>query len=202
MKRPVLFACDFETTGLDARRDYPHQLAITVLTPTKHGRDYEVSDRDSWRIRVPRSVRFFRRRAYYGAMAVHRIPPGVLHNVGEDVRTVAKEVSQMAAAHAITGGKVMLAAQNLAFDAGFMRRLFDLGGFRYPFGYHGVDLTGLAVMLLGTHRFKDTVKALGVKERTAHDAQGDADMLADCLIALARHGRFERHTLANTGAKP
>lgn len=196
MKRPTLFAIDFETTGTDATRDYPHELALRVLRADKRGH-YEVAERKEWRIKVPRKAR--RLPGFYGAMRYHQVPSEILFNVGDEPQRVALAVRDLAKLHTLDGRAPMLAAQNLSFDAAFMRRLFDLG-FRdgraqYPFGYHGVDLTGLAVMLAGTHRFKDTVKALGVENRDAHTAGGDADMLADCLVKLSRHARFDRHMM-------
>lgn len=195
MKRPVLFAIDFETCGTDDRRDYPHQLGLVVLVPDDDGRGYVVAERKKWRIRVPRRARWLRRRAYFGAMAVHGIPADVLHHVGEHPRDVCAEVATLFHHYNAVAGaaRVMLAGQNVAFDAGFMRRLFALGPGRRacPFGYHAVDLTGLGVMLLGTAKFHETVAALGVKERKAHDALGDAEMLADALALIARGARYE-----------
>lgn len=173
MKPAPLFVIDTETTGLDPRRDRMHQLAAVLVTS-----ENEVKPVGQWRVPVPRRLKWTRRKAFYEAQAIHKVPTGVLENVGDP----------LSAMRALRGHwRAILAGHNVAFDVAMLRAWWGREWYlhEFPFGYHTVDLSTLGTIHLGKAKLHDIADALGVKrEGMAHDAMSDALLTARCFQAF------------------
>ena len=179
MKRKLL-VIDTETSGLDPQKNCIMSLAAVVY------HDGAIEDSKRWL--VLDAIGEFDP----AAMAVHGITREHMLGAGLSPWTVIYCLQQMLARHDMRG-KVTLAGHNLAFDVGFLQRLYRMTGFDYDAQFrHGGLCTKTAALLLEqagrlnivSSSLVDVAAALGIPYEGKHDALEDALATAQVLRRL------------------
>lgn len=125
---------DFETTGLDCKRDLPIEVAAVLTDGHFDELNYysaliawpDLTDGSAWRPQ------------YQKAADVHRITPQEYERDGKRPDEVVAELIALCPADS----KIILVSDNIHFDYGFMEVLFHRVSKALPFHYLGFD-TGL-----------------------------------------------------------
>ncbi len=192
--QPIL-CIDFETTGLDVRKDYAVALGWSVIN--RDGRifgPYEVI------LKVPRRAIF---RYYKGeAYKIHRIDMRTSREEGltprEAVMVLRASVLTVLSDEVpttpgldgspddLTLNLAKLAAQNIAFDYPFLKRLYEDAKVNFPFDYHCIDVPTLGYALTGLDGSMQLADAFDivVEETHRHSAAWDSSVTAQTLVKL------------------
>lgn len=184
--QPIL-VFDFETTGLDVRRDYAVALGWSVIN--REGRifgPYEVI------LKVPRRAIF---RYYKGeAYNMHKISMKTSREEGLTPReavmvlraSVLTVLSDEGEPNILTLNLTKLAAQNIAFDYPFLKRLYEDARASFPFDYHCIDVPTLGYALTGIEGSMALADAFDiiVEETHRHSAAWDSSVTAQTLLKL------------------
>ena len=187
--QPIL-VFDFETTGLDVRKDYAVALGWTVIT--REGKLFGPYDIV---LKVPRRA-FFR---YYKGKAynMHKItyahsrragltPREAVRVLKASVLTVLSDEVGIGVPDLLTLNLAKLAAQNIAFDYPFLKRLYEDARFSFPFDYHCIDVPTLGYALTGLEGSMQLADAfeIVVEETHRHSAAWDSSVTAQTLVKL------------------
>ncbi len=189
---------DFETTGL-TERDWPVSMGWTIIT-----KDGRILQSNGVYIKLPRRARI----GYYqgGAFEIHRIhwktireygvlPRVALHLLYDSLADVPDPYP--------TREKFKFAAQNVAFDWPFFKKLHRMAGWgddgRPLLDYHLVDIPTLGHALLGVGGSKKLSEALDIKIKLAHVAKLDAEMTARMLVKLLVLEKYRRQQAGPDG---
>jgi DNA polymerase-3 subunit epsilon len=176
VKRKLL-VIDTETSGLDPQKNSIMSLAAVVY------HDGAIEDARRWLVLDAGGE------CDPAAMAVHGITRERMLDAGLSPWTVIHELQQMLAHHDMRG-KVTLAGHNLAFDVGFLQRLYRLADLDYDGQFrHGGLCTKTAALLMEqagrlnivSSSLKEVALALSIKHEGAHDALEDALVTAQVL---------------------
>lgn len=125
----------------------------------------------------------------YKALEVNGISIEEIKNKGETPQTVARHISKYLS---LSNNKQhIIGGHNVAFDVGFIKRLFRLADLDYPFSYRNVDTVSVArflahVGLIDTNKFsmKDLCDYFGITIEGYHTALGDALATAKLYNAM------------------
>lgn len=177
LDRPLL-VLDCETTGLHPARNSVLSLGAVIVN-----RNLLKTFRMKWDVRLENLFEIFRGE-YKRAQKVHGIPTRRALFGGQPVDEVVQDLIGL---H-LNNPDTLIAGNNVGFDWAFLNRMFEQAERKNPFSYHLVDLTGLAAVHLGVVGLSKIAQALGqdATRYTKHDALGDAELTADCLIALLK----------------
>jgi len=172
-----LIVVDVETTGLHPERNSVLSIGVVVVN-----RYLLKTVKREWQVRLANPFEIFRGE-YRRAKKVHGIPTLRALFGGQSVDAVTSELYDLLA---YPGS--LIAGNNVGFDYAFIKRMFEQAERKNPFDYHLVDLTGLAAVHLGVVSLSGIAQALGLDEKryTKHSAIGDAELTADCFIALLK----------------
>jgi len=175
LNRPLL-VIDVETTGLHPERNSVLALGLVVVSQYLYK-----SMRQEWQIRLENPFEVLTKE-YKSAQRVHGISTRRALLGGESMEQVVKDLEWF---HELYPD-AMIAGNNVGFDFAFIKKMFDQAERPQPFDYHLFDLTSLAAVHLGVTGLSNIAKALGLDETryTKHSAIGDAELTADCLIAI------------------
>jgi len=180
-KKFIFFVCDFETTGLDFRKDYPIEIGglfvdsdFNVLGTYRSFIKFsklseEILDNDN---RWPEK--------YLGAYKVHNIDAAVISTETisyEDkligVRPpyiVAEDLTELCSTYNKGERKVIIISDNAQFEYWFMKQIFEDANTEFPFHYCAWDSS----ILLELSGIGDP--------KPVHRAFGDAGKLYQSLV--------------------
>lgn len=177
LDKPLL-VIDVETTGLHPDRNSVLSIAVVVIN-----RHLMKTYRREWDVRLENPFEIFREE-YKRAKKVHGIPTLRALFGGQSVDAVARELAMLRESYP----DALIAGNNVGFDYAFLKQMYEQAETKSPFDYHLVDLTALAAVHLGVTSLSKIAQALAVDERLyrKHTAIGDAELTADCLIALLK----------------
>lgn len=175
----TLLVLDVETTGLHPDRCEVLEVGIVAVSPRTLTKtlQFEMPVRLSNPLQLLRSE-------FWSAKKVHKIPLKEIVFGGFSLKFVLDQLDFVHEQYP----DALIAGNNVGFDYAMVKRMYEMEDRKTPFDYHLVDLTALAAVHLGITSLSKIATALGqdASRYTKHTALGDAELTADCFIALLK----------------
>jgi oligoribonuclease (3'-5' exoribonuclease) len=141
-KRDIFFVCDFETTGLDLRKDFPIEIGGLFLNS-----DFEILKEVNtliyWETLNQKILKNNKQwpDEYRPAYGVHKIEPMEWLRAAKHSNIVASNISSICKELKINGEKKpIIISDNARFEYDFMFKLFESNYMDFPFHYTAWDV--------------------------------------------------------------